>query len=249
MDIWTASFLGLIQGLTEFLLVSSSGHLVLFQKIIPGFSQPGVLFDVTLHFGTLASVVYFFRKFLFSITTKYLYLLMVGTLPAVVLGFVFRENFEAMFSNPKLLGYEFLITGFLNFLVDSPVKLKSKLNVKNSFLIGIAQAFSIIPAISRSGATIFTGVKLGIDKKKCAEFSFLLSIPAILGANVLEISTHATKLQYDSTLEYLAGFIVAFVVGFATIGVVMKLLRERKFKFFGYYAVVLGLLVILSDKI
>src|SRR3990167_11535975 len=110
MNILSAVVLGIVQGLTEFLPVSSSGHLVIFQKLIPGFSQPGILFDVILHFGTLAAVFYFFRKKIISLSRKYVLFLVIGTVPAVIAGVLFRKQFELMFSNPRFLGYELLVT-------------------------------------------------------------------------------------------------------------------------------------------
>ena len=237
--------MGAVQGLTEFLPISSSGHLVLIQKFIPGFSQPGILFDVILHFGTLFAVIYLFRKKIFALTPKYLLLLVLGSIPAALAGFLFRREFEEMFKRGTFLGIEFLITGILNFLVDIPSPVKTPLSVKNSLLIGIAQAVSIIPGISRSGATIFTGVRLGIDRKSAAEYSFLLSVPAIFGANLLEIFSQGFK---DTSLpqgSYLAGFLVSFIVGIFSIKLVMKFLLKSQFKFFAYYALALGLAILL----
>lgn len=245
MNLFSAIILGIVQGLTEFLPVSSSGHLVIFQKLIPGFSQPGVLFDVVLHLGTLLAVFYFFRKRIFSLSQKYILFIIVGTIPAVLAGFLFRKQFETMFLDDKFLGLELIITGVLNFLVDNPVKERRELNVRNSFWVGVAQAIAIIPGISRSGATIFAGVKQGVDRQKVAEFSFILSIPAILGANLLELKSHGVGDIESSLPFYIVGFGVAFVVGFASIGIVMKLLRKNKFKIFGYYCFFVGLLVIL----
>ena len=241
MSFLSAIFLGVIQGLTEFLPVSSSGHLVLVQKLIPSFSQPGILFDVILHFATLLSVVYFFRKRIFSITVKFLILIVIGTIPTLFIGFFFRHFFENMFSNDNFLSLEFLVSAILNFAIDLPQKRKVDLKAGNSFLIGISQAISIIPAISRSGATIFSGVRLGIDRKKVAEYSFLLSIPAILAANILEIFSYHSSFSQTLIVPYSAGFISAFIVGFFSIGIVMKFLEMRKFKYFGFYCLAIAL--------
>lgn len=244
MNLFFAIFLGIIQGLTEFLPVSSSGHLVLFQKLIPGFSQPGILFDVILHFGTLAAVLYFFRKVIVSLSQKYIIFLIVGTIPAVVAGLIFREQFELMFLQANYLGLEFIITGIINIIVDYPQKKKSELKMNNSFWVGVAQAIAIIPGISRSGATIFAAVRQGIDRKKAAEFSFILSVPAILGANILELKSHGFESVGNLLPIYFIGFLAAFITGFLSIGIVIKLLERSKFKYFGYYCLVLGLLVI-----
>lgn len=248
MDTIAALILGIIQGLTEFLPVSSSGHLVLAQKLLPGFEQPGILFDVFLHLGTLFAVFYYFRTKIFSLSGNYIKFLIIGTIPAVFAGLLFREEFEAMFADPKLLGFEFLLTALINFMIDKPRSGKDNLNIKNSFLIGTAQAFAILPAVSRSGATIFAGVMSGIDKKKAAEFSFLLSIPAILGANVLEVFTHRESVFSEFNANYFLGFLAAFIVGFFSISVVIRFLKENKFRVFGYYCLIIGILVILFFK-
>ncbi len=236
-------FLGVIQGLTEFLPVSSSGHLVLAQKLLPGFSQPGVLFDVILHFGTLFAVLIYFRSKIIKLSIRYIYLIILATLPAVLLGLIFQKQFENMFLRDKYLGLELIITGVLNLLVDIKPVRKTILNTKNSVLIGIAQAISIVPGISRSGATIFTGVKLGIDKKTAAEFSFLLSVPAILGANFVEIISYKSDFVSGLYTNYFWGFVAALIVGFLSIGLVFRFLEKNKFKYFGYYCLTLGILI------
>ena len=244
MNIFWAVFLGIVQGLTEFIPVSSSGHLVLFQNLIPGFNQPGILFDVILHLATLTAVFYFFRKTLMMISKKYILLLVVGTIPAALAGYFFHKQFVALFGSINALGIEFLITGLLNMLVDSAKTVKKTISLPDSFAIGIAQAIAIIPGISRSGATIFTGVKLGIDREKVAEFSFLLSIPAILGANILQLIDY----QSDAIIHpsyYLVGFMSALITGYLSIGVVYKFIRERKFRLFGVYCILLGFLTII----
>ena len=159
MNIIWSVVLGIIQGLTEFLPVSSSGHLVIAQHFIPGFSQPGVMYDVILHLATLLAILYFFRKKIFKLGLKYYQLLLVGTIPAAVLGFLFQSQLEKMFGNFKMVGVELVITGILNLLVDKVETRKTNISNTNSLLIGISQAVAIIPGISRSGATIFTGVK------------------------------------------------------------------------------------------
>jgi len=241
MNLFDAGILGAIQGLTEFLPVSSSGHLVLAQSLIPGFSQPGVLFDVVLHFGTLFAVLYYFAKKILSLKINYLLLLFIGTIPAALFGYFFAPFLEASFGNVKWVAAELIITGVLNILVDKFPSKKKILSLKNSFLVGVAQAIAIIPGISRSGATIFAGVGLGISKKEAAEFSFLLSIPAILGANILQFAKYGANGRIDVPY-YLTGLIVSFAVGFFSIKVVFKFLEERKFKYFGYYAIALGLI-------
>lgn len=244
MNIVDSGVLGIVQGLTEFLPISSSGHLVLAQSLMPGFKQPGVLFDVLLHFGTLFAILYYFWKIILRLKINYLLLILIGTVPAALFGYFFESWLEASFSNVKWVAIELIITGVLNLLVDRfPLK-KNQLTFKKSFLVGIAQAIAIIPGISRSGATIFTGVALGIDKKEVAEFSFLLSIPAILGASLLQFMKHGSAGSIDIPY-YLVGLITSFIFGIISIKLVFKFLKERKFKYFGFYAIVLGIIFLI----
>ncbi|MDO8452667.1 MAG: undecaprenyl-diphosphate phosphatase [bacterium] len=243
MEPFQAIFLGILQGLTEFLPVSSSGHLVIAQALIPGFSQPGVLFDVVLHLGTTFAVLWYFRKKILSLSRRYIFLLALGTLPAAAVGIVFQSELEALFSSVRLLGVTFLITGGLNWMIDKIPNSKlstSRLNPLNALFIGVFQAIAIIPAISRSGSTIFAGVLRGINKEEAATFSFLLSIPAILGSVLLELITHRSTNNLDVSIYFL-GIFTAFIVGYLSIGVLMKFLVEKKFKVFAIYCWIVGL--------
>lgn len=243
MNIFDSILLGAIQGLTEFLPVSSSAHLSIVQSLIPHFSQPGLVFDVIIHMGTTLAVLIYFRKKLLSISMHEAFLLGVATIPAVLVGLLFREILEGMFSDIHSTGWQLVITGILNFLVVFSVTRSKKIDVLDSLLIGFAQAVAIVPGISRSGATIFTGVKLGIDKKRIAEFSFLMSVPAIVGANVLELYSHRASLG-SIDMSYFAGFATAFIVGFISIGFLMKIITEKSYLVFAVYCIVLGLLTV-----
>lgn len=244
MEIVYAVFLGILQGLTEFLPVSSSGHLVLAQSVIPGFTQPGITFDVILHAGTLFAVLWYFRKTILKISSRYLFLLGLGTVPAGLVGYFFQANIETLFSGTKLVGFALLVTALLNYLTDKTEAAKDKVSWKNSLIVGIAQAVAIVPGISRSGATIFAGSSVGIKAKKAAEFSFLLSVPAILGANILQFASHGVNGGL-SPFFYLVGFVSAFVTGFFAIGWVIKFLLAKKFKLFALYCLVVGALALL----
>lgn len=240
--IW-ALVLGVLQGFTEFLPVSSSGHLVLVQSIIPGFSQPGVLFDVVLHFGTLLAILFFFRKRILSLTWKYILYIVIATIPAVIVGFLFKDTISILFSSVEVVGVALVITGLLNFSTFKHKEENKSLDSKKSTFVGMMQAFAIIPGISRSGSTIFAGIKTGLSSKDAAEFSFLISVPAIIGANVLEIySFGGESINYVS---YLIGFIAAFISGIIAIKMVLKFLKEKKFKIFSIYCLILGMIVLL----
>lgn len=245
MDISQTVFLGIIQGLTEFLPVSSSGHLVIAQSLIPGFSQPGVLFDVVLHAGTLLAVILYFRKRIISLDKRMLLLLIFGSIPAAFVGFLFKDFLEGLFSNPQAVGAALLATGIMNWLVDRTKNTEHrplrgrKAGWWDALFIGAFQAIAIIPGISRSGSTIFAGVWRGIKKEDAAEFSFLLSIPAVSGAIFLQlIYSHGESFNY---MFYFLGAVVSLVVGYASIGLLMKLLIQRHFRVFAIYCFIVGL--------
>lgn len=240
MNLIYSALLGLIQGLTEFLPVSSSGHLVLAQSIIPGFSQPGILFDVVLHMGTLLAVLIYFKKKILSLTKKYLLFLAIGTIPAVLAAVILGDWFESLFTSASATAYQLIITGVFNIVVDFIPNGVGDLTLKNSFLVGIAQAVSIIPGISRSGATIFTGVAAKVNRAKVAEYSFLLSIPAILGAMIFQLGKYGGG-NIGNPASYLVGFLISALVGYFSINLVFKFLLQRHFKYFGVYAILLGL--------
>ena len=240
--IWSL-FLGVLQGFTEFLPVSSSGHLVLVQSLIPGFTQPGVLFDVCLHFGTLFAVLFFFRKKLFKLSFKYILYIAVATIPAVIVGYISRDSISSLFSSVGIVGVALVITGFINYLTDKQKKEEKSLDYKKSLFIGFMQAFAIIPGISRSGLTIFAGTKSGLSSRDAAEFSFLISVPAIFGANILEVcSNWGESIDYT---PYFIGFLAAFISGVIAIKIVLKFLQEKKFKIFAFYCLALGIITLL----
>ena len=249
MNLLQAALLGFVQGLTEFLPVSSSAHLVLFQSFIPGFTQPGILFDVVLHGGTLVAVLWYFRKRLLSLSPKMAGLLVFGTIPAGLAGVFFNDFFEGLFSSTRTLGYELIATGFIHLAIDRTQRkqeLKKEPSFIDSLIIGIFQAVSIIPGISRSGATILGGILRGVKKEDAAVFSFLLSIPAIGGAIVLE-SLKAGDLSDINLLNYGVGFIISLIVGYLSIKVLLRFIVENKFKYFAYYCFALGILIILNN--
>jgi len=243
MNALQAGLLGIIQGATEFLPVSSSGHLVIFQKLIPGFSQPGILFDVFLHFGTVLAVIIFYFKRILKLNFKYIEILIIASIPAAILGFLLKDAIDIIFQSTKFVGAALLVTGVMNFFTGRRKEGDKNIKEKNGLIIGIFQALAIFPGISRSGATIFAGTGLGIKKENVVEFSLLLSIPAVLGANLLEISKIINT--YNLNFNYIVGFICSFIVGLMSIKILLNLLIKNKFKYLGYYCFVLGLFVLL----
>ena len=248
MNYFQAIFLGVLQGLTEFLPISSSGHLVIAQYFFPGFNQTGILFDVVLHLGTLIAIVFFFRKKILTLNTNYLRLLIIGTIPAVFVGYFFQSIVEEVFNSLFVVGIALLVTGMLNKRTNKLVAKSNKITDAKAFVIGIFQSIALIPGISRSGSTIFAGAKQDIKKAKAAEFSFILSVPAVLGANVLQFAKHKTQIV-ENTSIYLVGLIFAFISGLLAINLVFRFLKLKKFNVFAYYCFILGAIILINELV
>jgi len=249
MDYFDAALLGLIQGLTEILPISSSGHLVLTEYILH-LKQQGVLFELMVHFGTLLSVLVYFRsrilrliKSLFDSSLqderKMIMYLVFGTIPAVIAALLFGDFFEEAFSSPILTSAMLLVTGLILLSTKFAQNKKLVINIPRSLIVGIGQALAIMPGISRSGTTISTGLFLGLKPYETAEFSFLLSIPAILGAIVFKMKSVLT-LNTDIIGPYLVGALVAFLTGLFAVYILLDLIRRGKFVYFGIYCLVAG---------
>ncbi len=248
--------LGLLQGLTEFLPVSSSGHLVVAQTCIPGFSQPGVLLDAALHLGTLGAVCIYFRHDLYLLAVscvsshhpqaaasrRLLWLLITGSVPTLLIGLSLREHLEALFSDPYSASLALLVTGGLLFTTDRvPPPGRTEMCVRDSMLIGLAQGFALIPGLSRSGSTIATGIFLGLERELLVRYSFLLSIPAVGGAFVLQLVSHWEEvINRLDVVSYTLGTLVAAGVGYASIPLLIRLTRARSLSPFAYYCWALG---------
>ncbi|MBN4080959.1 undecaprenyl-diphosphate phosphatase [Caldithrix abyssi] len=252
MTLSDAILLGIIQGVTEFLPISSSGHLVLGQELL-GVNLPGNVFEVVTHIGTLLSIIFVFWKELAVIfksiqhpeTQKYIFYLLIGTLPTVVIGLGGKEIISSLFESIHMVAGALLITGIV---LLSTQKLRAKnndLNWKKGFIIGIAQAIAIIPGISRSGMTISMGLALGISGKDAAKYSFLLAIPAISGAGLLtalDMKAGTIPIPFP---QLMTAFITSFAVGYITLKWLLGLLESGKFHRFGYYCITVGLITYL----
>lgn len=250
--------LGIIQGITEFLPVSSSGHLIILKDFL-GVEQSLVL-DVTLHLATLIAVVIFYREKLISLLSSFLsatnapevkkdrklvYYLIIATIPAAVMGFLFDDFFEQIRSS--FVVSIMLILVSLLMLIDylSKSSKKTTFNYKNSILIGFAQVLAMIPGTSRSGITIVTGSLLGIDKKEAADFTFLLSVPIIFGAFIFKIFD-ITDYSYFLNLNVILAFVAALVSGYFSIGLLLNLLKKYGFLPFIVYRLLLATVILLT---
>jgi len=239
---------GVVQGLTEFLPISSSGHLVILHHYF-GYQEPKILFNIFLHIGTLFAVlVYFWRDIiaLFTKRRRLFWLVILGSIPTALIGFLFKESFEQQFLNIKVVGAMLFITAL--FLIAGEWQRKDKattpLGWLKALVIGIVQGLAIMPGISRSGSTISAGTILGLDREEAIKFSFLLSIPAVLGALLLKL-TDGLK-EASLTLPIFTGSVAAFLVGLFAIYVLVKAALSRKLKFFAIYCVLMGGTILLS---
>ncbi|RKU18694.1 hypothetical protein C6503_09155 [Candidatus Poribacteria bacterium] len=274
MTLVEAILLGILQGLTEFLPISSSGHLVLAQQFL-GLKEPLVFFDVMLHVGTLAAVIAVYREaigklavggvstladtqfwrkpsstFNTSTELKFIWLILLGSIPTGVIAVLFKDQLESFFDAVQLVSIMLILTGVILQLprlrrqdMEGSEISSGGLKTWHAPLIGIAQGCAITPGISRSGTTISLALFLGIPAKTAAEYSFLLSIPAILGAVVLKIRDVG-----DITIPFHvvgAGMLAAFIVGYIALRFLLVVLNRGKFSLFSYYCVALGLVSLL----
>lgn len=267
-----AIILGIFQGITEFLPISSSGHLVVLQHFF-GIKEGNLFFTEMLHFGTLISIiiVYFndiikiiaeFFKMLgqgiknkkirvTNIYQKMAILIIIGSIPTAIIGLAFKDTFEKLYNSILAISIAFLITGFILWFVDK--KSRGNKDIKDmsfldSILIGIFQGAAIAPGISRSGSTIAGGLFRGLNRKLATEFSFLLALPATFGAGLLgikEVIDTGSQAQFSAPL--VLGIIISTVVGIISIKVLIKLLENEKLYYFSYYLWVLGIILLLTQ--
>ncbi len=243
-EILQAIILGIVQGITEWLPVSSSGHLVIFQHFLGVTERIG--FDLMVHFGSLIVVLIVFRKDIFNLIKgvfnrdrkqiTYLINLIVASIPIALVGYFLNGFVKTTFQDIKLVGIFLLITSALLFATKNHKK-KSKLTSHNTFFMGLAQALAIFPGISRSGSTIATGMINGIDRNEAAKFSFLMFIPAICGAIFLEFD------NFVFSRVNIVGMITSIIVGYVSLKFLLEFVKKGNLYMFGWYCLILGLIV------
>jgi len=267
VTILQALFLGIVQGLTEFLPVSSSGHLVIFEHLL-NVRLENINFDVFVHTGTLLAVLIYYRRQLIDLTLYFLrkspsessgrgeannkvpaswfWYIIIGTIPAGIIGLLFEDYVTQAFNNVKLVGIVLVFCGIILISTRWVLRGQRRFGILSSFLVGIAQSLAITPGLSRSGMTISTGLFLKIEPTRAADFSFLLSIPAVAGATILKlkevVSSPPTTAQITT---YLVGGITSFIVGYISIIIVLNIVKKGKFSYFGIYCIAIGLLSLL----
>ncbi len=268
-----AIILGMVQGLTEFLPISSSAHLVLIPELLG--VKSNLAFDTLLHLGTLIAVLYYFWNDVVNMIQAFIsslfdlpsgkfreklredpykrlsWLIIVGTIPAGLMGVLFKDFFEGLFSSVTSVAVFMLITGFILWGVERMPRGNrdvKDISFTNSLLVGIAQGCAIAPGISRSGATIATSLFLGFDREMAARFSFLLSIPAILGAALIQVKDLTTGFDL-STGVFLAGLLSSVIFGYLAIRFLMGYIKKHKLTIFAYYCWIVGIIVLSSALI
>lgn len=258
MDIFEAIILGIIQGLTEFLPVSSSGHLELAKVILGDTSVPeeSLTFTVVLHFATALSTLVIFRKevaeilkglfqFKWNDDLKFSLKIIISMIPAVIVGLLFEEQLESLFGGKILLvGCMLLLTSLLLLLADKAKNTTKEVSFSNSVIIGISQAIAMLPGISRSGATISTSVLLGIDRTRAAKFSFLMVVPLIFGKIGKDVLSGDLSFQSSEMVSISAGFIAAFLAGLLACKWMIAIVKKSKLSYFSLYCAIVGFVAI-----
>jgi undecaprenyl-diphosphatase len=266
MPLFQAIVLGILQGLTEFLPISSSAHLIIVPWIL-GWDDGGLTFDVALHVGTLAAVVLFFFKDWIQIigqavglklghdvTLKkspgLLWLLMAGTVPGALIGYLFEKQAETAFRSPYIIGAAAIVVGLIMWLADTAGRKQKDIGhvtLVDSLAIGSAQALAVIPGVSRSGSTISAGLFCNLDRTTAARFSFLLSTPIIAGAaakKFWDLHKHQGGLPHDMQMAFIVGILASAITGCFAIAFFMNFLRRRSLTAFVWYRIVFGIIVI-----
>jgi len=258
LETFDAVVLGIIQGLTEFLPVSSSGHLELGKAILGGHSVPeeSLLFTVLLHFATALSTIVVFRKdvleilrglfqFRWNEESQFSLKIIISMIPAVFIGLFFEKQLEAFFDgNIRFVGLMLLVTAVLLYFADKAKDTTKKVGFSNAFIIGMSQAIAMLPGISRSGATISTSVLLGVDKTKAARFSFLMVVPLIFGKIGKDMLSGDLNFESSQSVAMGAGFVAAFLAGLVACTWMIQLVKKSKLSYFAIYCLVVGLLAI-----
>ncbi len=255
MTLAQALLLGLVQGVTEFLPVSSDGHLAIAQHFLPGFQQPGILFDVLLHVGTLFAILLYFRREVALLLAspfrrdeeglryrRLLGLIVAGSIPTAVIGLAFKNTVEALYDDMTVVAAMLLLNGTLLFLAARfrhGSRKEEKLTLADALLTGAAQGAAILPGLSRSGSTIAALLMKGVEGETAVRFSFLLGLPAIAGAALLSLRD-VDRLPSAEIPLYLAGIAVAFCVGLCCIHLLLKLVRRRRLSGFAVYCWLAG---------
>ena len=249
IELIQAIILSIVQGITEWLPISSSGHLAIFQNI---FRFQNLAFDVFLHFASIFAVLVVFWKDIIKLlhlnkieNLKYIGLLLVGIIPAGIIGILFKHQIESFFSSLLYLGIFFIISGIIIYSTRFSEIKRDKPNLLDSIFIGIFQALAILPGISRSGATISSGLFRGVSKAEAVKFSFFMAVPIILGAALVELKD--ISLSQISYVNLAISFVITLLVSIVTIKLLLKIIKGDKFYLFGIYNFLVGIALLIFN--
>ena len=252
MSTGEAIIIGLVQGLTEFLPISSSGHLVILQSLL-NIDLPGNLIEVSAHFGTLLSIILVYKKDIYDLiisfkslkTKNYIFLVVLATIPSVVFVLIAKPFILSLFESSRSVSLALIFTGIILFISNYGSYVKNNLNTSKGLIIGLFQALAILPGISRSGMTISIALLLGIKSREAAKFSFMLAIPAIVGAAVLTILETDFNEAKDLIIPLITTAFIAFLSGYFALNFLIKILNNGKFYYFSIYCIFLGIISLL----
>lgn len=263
MSLFEAFLLGIIQGISEFLPISSSGHLALFRALLNNDLQAGITFEIVVHFGSFCSIVLYYRKRLGGIladffkslspsalkeqrfktdpNTQLSLFILLSMIPAMLVGFTLKDTIESLFDSPVFVSAMLLVTGLILYSTKFVSQHTKEINAGRGLLMGVAQAFAIIPGISRAGSTISTGLLLGVKRDTAANFSFLMVLPVLAGAMLLAFKDlYELGVENVQVMVLIIGFLSSFVMGYACLAYLLKLLKRDKFHYFAFYCWFIG---------
>ena len=258
MGLLEAIILGIVQGLTEFLPVSSSGHIEIAKVLLGSSQEQSLLMTIVLHTATALSTIFVFREdikeiikgllqFTWNKEFQFSLKIIISMIPATLIGLFFEDEIEFLFSGQILfVGCMLIVTGLLLFLADTAKNTNQNVTFFHALIIGFSQAIAILPGVSRSGATISTSVLLGIDREKAARFSFLMVVPLILGKMGKDIISGDTLIESATLTPLITGFTAAFITGLFACKWMIKLVKKSKLKYFSFYCFLVGAVSIIS---
>lgn len=264
MELIQSLLLGILQGITEFLPVSSSGHLVLARALLGTDLEPGITFEIVVHFGSFLSIIVYYRKLLSELLRDFLRALtpaglkekqlitnqnarvclyiLLSMIPAMIVGFAWKDAIESLFLNPFFISVMLVVTGCILFSSRFAKQTGKQVNGWRALLMGIVQAAAIIPGISRSGSTITAGLFTGLTRDSVANFSFLMVLPVLGGAMLLELrDIYESGIESAAVISLVVGFLASFISGYIALTYLIILLKREKFHYFSYYCWALGI--------
>lgn len=264
MDLFQAILLGLIQGISEFLPISSSGHLVLARALIGRDLAPGITFEIVVHFGSFCSITVYYREKIKEIirdlfrslslveirnkryktdpNTQLSLIILLSMIPAMIVGFTLKDPIEELFLNPFFVSCMLLVTGALLYSTKYVKTPEKDVDAKRGLLMGVAQSLAIIPGISRAGSTISVGLFSGVSRENVANFSFLMVLPVLAGAMILEVGEiMESGIESAEVISLFAGFLTSFIAGYFSLKYLIILLKREKFHYFSYYCWAVGI--------